>query len=354
MRDYVSSRMQQATAQLEDLRRQERTIGEARGRENRSIREEAEQRAKNLRDQLLRDTPPAAIHEYLDVTGPKNTAENVRAAWQEKNYGIDCLQELTRNWRDGNSLYRQVYAAPEIKLARLPFYSFVIQFTFTLAQAYLSRDDQDFYIIDNPVRKDKISGFPYVASSSWKGSLRSACWQLQHSSSDAHINDEIIRRLFGNDKEEEKSPETEDKKFHAGSLYFFPTFFTRKGLEIINPQDREKRAGSLPILFESVPAGSTGTFTLLYVPFITGDVDTTKEQTADDLEAVILAMRAMFRTYGFGAKTHSGFGQAQETIRDVLLEMRAAGIEKITAPMLIFEQLTSRSNDVVQKLKTGK
>src|SRR5207248_3303015 len=75
------------------------------------------------------------------------------------------------------------------------------------------------------------------------------------------------------EEEEEKSPEEQAKRFYAGSLYFFPTFFTRKGMEIINPQDREKRAGSLPIPFESVPAGSTGTFTLLYVPFISEEVE---------------------------------------------------------------------------------
>ena len=349
MRDYVSSRMQQAAAQLDELIQLERTN---RGRT-----------AGSIRRQLLKDVPPAAVHEYFEVVGPKGAAENIRSAWQEKNYGVDCLHELTRDWRQGNMLYNQVYAAPKVILARLPFYSFVIQFTFTLAQAYLSRDEQDFYIIDNPVRKDKISGLPYVASSSWKGSLRSACWQLQHASNDEHIKDDIIKRLFGNDKdEEEKSPKAEEEKsseeekkiFHAGSLYFFPTFFTRKGLEIINPQNREKRVGSNPILFESVPADSPGIFTLLYVPFITEDVDTMKEQAATDLEAVIQATKAMFRIYGFGAKTHSGFGQAQETIRDVLLEMRAIGIEKISASTLSFEQLTSRSNGVVQKLKTGK
>jgi len=355
MRDFVSSSMQRAAQQLEDLRQQERTIGDARGRENRSAREEAGRKAKSLRERLLTNAPSSAVHEYLNLTGPKSAAENFRAAWQEKNYGVDCLHELIKDWRQGNMLYTQVYAAPKINLAILPFYSFAIQFTFTLAQAYLSRDEQDFYIIDNPVRKDKISGLPYVASTSWKGSLRSACWQLQHSSNDEHINDEITKRLFGNDKEEEeKSPEGEEKIFHAGSLYFFPTFFTRKGLEIINPQDREKRAGSNPVLFESVPAGATGTFTLLYVPFITEDVEKTKEQAASDLEAVMLAVRAMFRDYGFGAKTHSGFGQVEETIGDVLLEMRADGIEKIAESSTSFEQLKKHSDAVVQNLRGKK
>src|SRR5947209_12903979 len=137
MRDYVSSRIHNAGVQLEDLSRQERIAREARGRENRSAREEAERRAKRIRDDLLSDAPPAAVHEYLDVTGASNTAtDNFRAAWQEKNYGVDCRQEFTRNWREGNTLYRQVYAAPKINLAILPLCSFVIQFTFTLAKAY--------------------------------------------------------------------------------------------------------------------------------------------------------------------------------------------------------------------------
>ncbi len=54
----------------------------------------------------------------------------------------------------------------------LPRYSFALEIQFILAKPYLSQDDDAFYIIDNPVRKDKVFKVPYVAPTSWKGSLR--------------------------------------------------------------------------------------------------------------------------------------------------------------------------------------
>jgi len=58
--------------------------------------------------------------------------------------------------------------------AALPRYSFGLELRFELARPYLSRDDDAFYIIDNPVRKDKVFKVPFVSPTSWKGSLRAA------------------------------------------------------------------------------------------------------------------------------------------------------------------------------------
>jgi CRISPR-associated protein Cmr2 len=307
MRDYISSSVQNAQKQLEDLERQESIIRESRGAENRAKRDEAEKRAKAIRETLLISLPPAAIYEFLNVTGQQgNAAVNFRTRWQESNLKVDCLRELAEKWEKGGPYYRQVFEIPKVDLDVLPAYSFVIQFTFALAQPYISRDEQDFYIIDNPVRKDKVFGFPYIASTSWKGSLRAALWQSGH-----REQDEPIRRLFGNEKGAE-----DQKNFRAGRLYFYPTFFTHRSLEIINPQDRRLRSGKDPILFESVPKDTPGVFTLLYVPFdlIGENEQETRTEVAEDLQLVATGLQAMFRTYGFGAKTSSGFGLARETL----------------------------------------
>src|SRR6266851_268287 len=235
IRDYMDHELQRVLRQIEDLGRQEQIARDARGLgpEDRRRRDEAEGRARRTRESLLTDLPLATTYEFLDTTGTAN-AINFRTLWQEKNRRIDCLQELARRWKEGSAYYRGVFETPQVDLAILPAYSFVIQFTFTLAQSYISRDEQDFYIIDNPVHKDKIFGLPYVASTSWKGSLRAALWQLGH-----REDDKTIRRLFGNEKGTE-----EPEDFRTGRLYFYSTFFTMKGLEIINPQDRVTRAGS--------------------------------------------------------------------------------------------------------------
>jgi len=308
MRDYISHEVQEISKLLDDLERQERIVRESRGPENRTKRNEAEQKTRSIREQLLTAVPPVATYEFLDAT-KRADATGLRTTWQEKNRRIDCLQVLLKNWKEARS-YLNTFAAPTIDLSILPAYSFAVQLTFRLAQPYISRDEQNFYIIDNPVRKDKLFGLPYVASTSWKGSLRSALWHSDHKE-----NDEAIGRLFGNEKNVE-----EDAKFHAGRLQFFPTFFTMKSLEVINPQDREHRAGTDPIPFESVPEGSEGTFTLLYVPFdlISADEKEARDQVDLDLRLVAQGIQAMFTMYGFGAKTSSGFGLAREAVKGTM------------------------------------
>jgi len=233
-------------------------------------------------------------------------------------------------------------------LSIFPKGSWAIQVNFTLKKPYISKDDVDFYIIDNPVKKEWVFKVPYVSPSQWKGALRAAMtmelanWWLGLEKADRkkHKNQkEFVKRrlqlarLFGN----EKGVLVDDKRFEAyldtvagskhlnrwyrrslrflcsrtgfiqGSLHFYPTFFDRIGLEVINPHDRKTGAGKQPIYFECVPAGTPGIFTLLYVPPANIDEDTAKA----DLKAVAKGVQVMLTQYGFGAKTSSGYGVAE-------------------------------------------
>lgn len=176
----------------------------------------------------------------------------------------------------------------------LPSLSFMLRVPFKLRKPYLSKDDRTFHLLDNPVRKDKVFQTPMVASTSWKGALRSALWQMGHQE-----DDETIIRLFGDAREDEKG--------QAGRLYFYPTFFDKIGLEVINPHDRKKGTGKNPIPIECVPIGATGELVILYVPF--GKVR--ESEVALDLKLVAEGVQAMLTIYGFGAKTSSGFGVAE-------------------------------------------
>src|SRR6266567_5058563 len=252
IRDYITYELQEAQSLIDNLHNQEQTIEDAKQQRDGQRRRDAERAAEQARQTLLHATQSAsAIYQFLATTEEAD-ATAFRTEWQGGNQRVDCLREpeVLRNY------YLEHFESPKIDLSILPLYSFILQFTFTLAQPYISRDEQDFYIIDNPVRKDKIFGLPYVAPTSWKGSLRAALWQLEYGP-----NNEAIYRLFGNEQGEEKQ-----EKLHAGRLYFFPTFFTQKSLEVINPQNRKLRSGEKPITFESVPIGATGVFTVLYVP----------------------------------------------------------------------------------------
>lgn len=229
----------------------------------------------------------------------KIQAQKLRTSWQEKRL------EHTTIRTDNIALWKHI-AIPIVDIAVFPRYTFSIQFPFRLTKAYLSKDERDFYIIDNPIRRDKVYRLPYVAPSTWKGSLRSSIWKIGYD--ERH---ESVQRLFGNEKGEEDD-------FRAGRLRFYPTFFTEHGLEIINPHDRKRKVGKNPILFESVPPGTPGLFTLLYVPFdqVGQDEKETRRQTAQDLQILADGVQAMFVTYGFGAKTSNGYGTAVENFID--------------------------------------
>lgn len=54
----------------------------------------------------------------------------------------------------------------------LPPHSFFLQFPFTLARPYISKDDETFHVCENPVRKEKVFKVPMVEGSTWKGNLR--------------------------------------------------------------------------------------------------------------------------------------------------------------------------------------
>jgi CRISPR-associated protein Cmr2 len=318
-RDYITYQLQEVQSQIENLYTQEQAVEEAKQARDRQRQRDAERDAERARKTLLRETQsPSAVYQFLATTEKAN-ATAFRNEWQSNNLRVECLREAVKGYYQAN------FEAPKIDnsvLSTLPAYSFVLQFSFTLAQPYISRDEQDFYIIDNPIRKDKVFDLPYVASTSWKGSLRAALWHLNHGP-----KDEAVTHLFGNEKEAE-----DQGLLRAGRLYFFPTFFTQKSLEIINPQDRKLRAGKNPITFESVPGGvkgATGIFTLLYVPFdrIGEDEKETRNQVTQELNLVAIGLQAMFRDYGFGAKTSSGFGVAKETISGTLI-LRMSGDEK--------------------------
>jgi len=233
----------------------------------------------------------------------------------------------------------------------LPKYSWSLTFKFCLAKSYLSRDDVSYYIIENPLRKDKVFMVPMVAPSQWKGALQSAIIQFliretekeafaeQRYRSTLLLGDEkgaesedtkCVTKLLNDQNPEEK--ERYEKKIkqhfladnnktlphHAGRLRFYPTFFTEIGLEVINPHDRTRKVGTNPIYFECVPAGAEATFTLLYVPYdLMGRQETEiRAHAANDLRMVAQGLNDMFTLYGFGAKTSSGYGVVEETLRD--------------------------------------
>lgn len=186
-----------------------------------------------------------------------------------------------------------------------------LQVDFELLTSWYSKDDRVFHLLDNPVRKDRVFGVPFMSAASWKGMLRWACRMQaglrQHLEGGRSFQEwgdpPWILHLFGNEKGEEEN-------FHQGALVFYPTWFDRIGFEVINPHSRERRAGTQPIYYEVVPPGAQGTLYLLYAPW---PGMRWKADPKDFLPLLLEAIDKLLTTYGISAKRTVGWGTAKIT-----------------------------------------
>lgn len=307
---------------LQDLRSIWFRLQQAPRNQKQHLKQEFSDRSERLLNSVFESYPSRlACHRVLTVLYQKvasfmgdDLAKELRSEWQKKVIADQSADNLdVKNW-NLSKIFEEI-ACPQPRLKLLPLGSWFIQVKFELAKPYISRDDVPSYIIDNPICKDRVLGLPIVRPSSWKGNLRTVLRQIK-SWTDTQPE---MTRLFGNSKDE-----TQD--FRSGRLEFYPTFFYRIGLEIINPHDRARKVGKNPILFECVPAGAQGTFSLLYVPFDLLGRATPEhivKEARQDLELVAEALSAMLLTYGFSAKRTSGYGTAKDEIVEGVIVVKA-------------------------------
>jgi len=228
-----------------------------------------------------------------------------------------------------------------IEISALPEGSWIIEFPITLKKPFISKDDVPLYIIENPVRRDKVFGVPFISSTAWKGNLR---WTMMKAHLEPKVNDpakfaEIRYQhtlLFGTEKGIEEAVKgwtkyLDDLCLNAkegyisklkerfgkdevpsltGMLHFYPTFWDKIDMEVINPQDRKTKTGKNPIYFEVVPEGAKGIFRILYLPlyYLGGPLPELKNKILKDLKDVIKGLEEMMLKYGFSAKKSSGYG----------------------------------------------
>ncbi|WP_028949863.1 RAMP superfamily CRISPR-associated protein [Sulfurihydrogenibium subterraneum] len=294
------------------------------------------------------------------------------------NKDIQIIQKISGIYEESQLNNLQEY------VNKLPKYSFAIWFKFQLEAPYFSKDDDEFYIIQNPILKETNFKVPMVRGSGWKGALASAFRELFRE--DFQNNKEKIEsflRVFGagsesiktiesyvfgksgdlnkakdsllkfmlfelglkidsnlikevkgkNNKEElfqilrdKLSAKTSDSKLpsefqtHKGRAIFYPTYFDRLSLEIINPHDRRKRAGTNPIHYEVVPKGTEGIFQLIYIPFdgVLKPDEELKAEAEKDLNNLSVAV-AILSKQGIGAKIKLGWGKFKIENKKVFL-----------------------------------
>ncbi len=263
--------------------------------------------ASNLRDQnkaFRNDDPAKAEFEDLKEGLFRWSPATARAVLELANRG--GLAELWREgWRTGPSRivsgaefaeFRQDSGVADITW--LPEGSWTLGLDFQLKAQLLTKDDEAHYVIENPVRKERLTGRPMVSATSWKGCLRAgfrACFDDKE-----RVAEE---RLFGNRKND-----SDDEEGTAGRLCFYSTFFNKIDFAVLAPHDRKKKSVVSPILYEAVPAGSKGRLQVAYVPYFPSEE--AKVESEGDLKLFAGVVETTLNLLGIGAKTSSGFGGA--------------------------------------------
>ena len=339
-RDFYAYLQKKLDNSLDTLEQAEEKLKKAKKQRNEDARIQAERQIEEAARKAV-EIEPHLAYLLCEARGLKH-GKYIRAAWEKTLKANDIRQEFD--------------FIPDVSIITyMPTLSFMLSIPFQLRKPYISKDECDFYLLDNPLRKEKNWQTPMIAPTSWKGALRSAL----RLACNYEEENEVTIRLFGNPRKSEEH--------QAGRLYFFPTFFDQIGLEVINPHDRKTGAGTArgPILMECAPAGATGEFVTLYMFFSPLELSETDKyhQVAQDLEVLAEGIKAMLTTYGIGAKTSSGFGIAEDKLAEEgKLAIRAKlsnGTSPISTPPVsnfsfsTLHELCDQAKSIAKQLRKG-
>ena len=286
----------------------------------------------------------------------------------------------------------------------LPF-SFALRTEFELTNNYYSADEEEFYLINNPILKDKVYKFPLVRGSSWKGNFVHTAFEIiQEEVEDSEDIGNFLKnffsftRLFGSCSNDFRDLEKEIKKFidkhkdsdtmnilkelvnyalfemgiklklntekdkikqvfnqvkdelkeiktQKGRLISYPTFFDKIALKVINKHSRKTKAGESPIFYEVVPKGTNGILQLIYIPFnsLWKTDEEIKEKVESDLKFLAKIVRKTIEEKGIGAKQKLGWGKGKIDISEVFMKKQYHNLISLEADKCKFYE---EENDV--------
>jgi hypothetical protein len=210
-----------------------------------------------------------------------------------------------------------------VDISVLPPFSAAVTLRCRLLAPLLTRDDDPFYLFDNPVRKDHVYGVPFLAAASLKGLAADAFqrgfphelpWQ------DLGKGDQVrtmryrqdtvaAKRLFGIASDNPAQLASE-----AGRLHFSPLWFSHVQYLVMNPTSTDGSGiGTQPIQFEAVaPVTDKGKPVQAEINFFyfnpAGAKDSDEPTARADLACFVGALAAWWPALGLGAKRLAGYG----------------------------------------------
>ncbi|MDD5035128.1 MAG: hypothetical protein PHE55_10245 [Methylococcaceae bacterium] len=207
-------------------------------------------------------------------------------------------------------------------IVSLPTGSATLSLKFRLLTPLLTRDDDPFYLFDNPVRKDHIFGVPYLSAAGLKGLAADAYQRAfpgmtewtelgpddQARTARFRIQDRHALRLFGL-----ADDGTQTGSSSAGRLHFSPVWFQAVQYIIINPTNKQTGLGEVPIQFEAIaphlPNGKSVEVELQVFYFNPhGAPDSDEATVRGDLARWLASLATWWSILGLGAKRLAGYG----------------------------------------------
>jgi len=266
----------------------------------------------------------------------------------DKNFKNLKIKDFPLNWLIKNRKYNISIDIPNILKININNLiqksipnSFGIEVALKLTAPLYSKDDDEFYIISNPMLKDKAFKVPMVRGSSIKGALLHSAIEILKEEVNIEnlksffrifgVGNDTFRAIFkkeGIDKNqlqlflafeiginpdknlEEAFEKYKQSKAQKGRAIFYPMYFDKLSLEVINPHDRKTKAGTKPIYYEVVPKDSESTLQIIYIPFdaILEDDKKIQKEAKQDLEFLTKCIERLSKN-GLGAKTKLGWGR---------------------------------------------
>jgi CRISPR/Cas system CMR subunit Cmr6 (Cas7 group RAMP superfamily) len=169
--------------------------------------------------------------------------------------------------------------------------SIALKFEWTLKTPFFSRSMSEFDVIDNPISRDSLNGYPVLKASGIKGMLEQIA---------EYKDKEYEKILFGDQNDSDESG-------ISGRMIIGDVVFSKTSFDVFSPHEREFGVADHPVTFEVVPAGAKAECGIFIYELNPGELDFKRT-----IFLIVESFKELLFEYGMSAKRSSGYGIAEK------------------------------------------
>ncbi|MBT3375860.1 MAG: hypothetical protein HN742_24355 [Lentisphaerae bacterium] len=234
----------------------------------------------------------SAIHDDPTIVGASSVGKRQKLALDVfSDDGRDEAKENARKcsspwFTDGSHSYEAPADGP-LPTTR----SIAVKLEWTLTSPFFSRAESEFDAIDNPISRDRLTGYPILKATGAKGMMAHL----------VQLDDEALwQKLFGRANDQDGTGD-------SGRAVFGDVVFDKVDTDIFSPHDRQHGVVDHPVGFEVVPTGAKATWGFLLFERVCRELE-----ILSCLEQLLETARDLICEYGMSAKRTVGYGMGKE------------------------------------------